>query len=355
MLRSTVIAVLIAASAGPCVAQTQATEKGRDIPGYFLPVPDDVSPQMRALVAAPPAPWDIHPKDIAEWKALVTRIANNAKAILPGMRQKLGVSIEPTTIGGVGAFILTPQTVAPENQNRVFLHFHGGAYVLNPGEAGTREGMLMAAFGRAKVISVDYRTSSDAPYPAALDDCVAVYRELLKTTPPQRIAVFGTSTGGGLSMALVLRAKQDGFAVPAAIAPGSPWADLTKTGDTFYTNNLVDNFQVSYDGYLKDLAYLYAGGRDLKDPMLSPIYGDLHGFPADDSDLRHSRPVPQFDGTHPSQAATVGRRGRASGLRSRIPCSTYDEPGCAGDARSIRGNRSLLRLSHAALSSADMG
>ena len=279
MLRSTAIVILIAASAAPCLAQTQAADKGRDIPGYFLPVPDDVSPQMRALVAAPPAPWDIHPKDIAEWKALVTRIADNAKAILPGMRQKLGVSIEPTTIGGVKAFVLAPKTIAPENQNRVFLHFHGGAYVLNPGEAGTREGMLMAAFGRAKVISVDYRTSSDAPYPAALDDCVAVYRELLKTTPPQKIAVFGTSTGGGLTMALVLRAKQDGFAVPAAIAPGSPWTDLTKTGDTFYTNNLVDNFQVSYDGYLKDSAYLYAGGRDLKDPMLSPIYGDLHGFP----------------------------------------------------------------------------
>src|SRR3984893_11122940 len=54
---------------------------------------------------------------------------------------------------------------------------------------------------------------------------------------------------------------------------------MTKTGDTFYSHNLVDNFQVSYDGYLKDSAYLYASGRDLKDPMLSPIYGDLKGFP----------------------------------------------------------------------------
>jgi monoterpene epsilon-lactone hydrolase len=102
---------------------------------------------------------------------------------------------------------------------------------------------------------------------------------LLKTVPARNIAVFGTSTGGGLSMSLVLRAKQDGFALPAAIAPGSPWADLTKTGDTFYSHNMVDNFQVSYDGYLKDSAYLYAGGHDLKDPMLSPVYGDLHGFP----------------------------------------------------------------------------
>ena len=168
---------------------------------------------------------------------------------------------------------------APENRSRVFLHFHGGAYVLNPGEAGTREGILMAGFGRGKVISVDYRTAPDHPYPAALDDCVAVYRELLNSVPAKNIGVVGTSTGGGLALALVLRAKQEGLPLPGALAPGSPWSDLTKTGDTFYTNDLVDNFQVSYDGYLADAAKVYANGRDLKDPMLSPIYGDLSGFP----------------------------------------------------------------------------
>src|SRR5262249_17267226 len=152
-------------------------------------------PEMRALIAAPPAPWDIHPKSIAEWKELVAKVAAPAKTLLPAMREKLGVSSEPATIGGVKVFVLTPKTIAPENQNRGLVHFHGGAYVVNPGEAGTREGILKAAFGRAKVISVDYTTSSDAPYPAALDDCMAVYRELVKTTPPQNIAVFGTSTG----------------------------------------------------------------------------------------------------------------------------------------------------------------
>jgi monoterpene epsilon-lactone hydrolase len=277
--RIVVVVSTFAVSATAVLAQNVSTDQGREIPAYTLPVPEDISPEMRPLVAAAPAPWDIHPKSIAEWKELVTKVAAPAKTLLPAMREKLGVKLEQATIGGVNVFVLTPQTIAPENQNRVFIHFHGGAYVLNPGEPGTREGTLMAGFGRAKVISVDYRTSSDAPYPAALDDSVAVYRELLKTVPPQRIAVFGTSTGGALTMALVLRARQEGLPLPAAIAPGSPWSDMTKTGDTFYSHNMVDNFQVSYDGYLKDSAYLYANGRDLKDPMLSPIYGDLKGFP----------------------------------------------------------------------------
>jgi len=164
-----------AVSATAVLAQTASPQQGREIPAYTLPVPEDISPQMRALVAAPPAPWDIHPKSIAEWKELVAKVAAPAKTLLPAMREKLGVKLEQATIGGVNVFVLTPQTIAPENQNRVFIHFHGGAYVINPGEPGTREGTLMAGFGHAKVISVDYRTSSDAPYPAALDDCVAVY------------------------------------------------------------------------------------------------------------------------------------------------------------------------------------
>jgi len=273
------IGLALAMSAVAAPAQTASTPQGREIPAYTLPVPEDISPEMRKLVGAPPLPWDIHPKSIAEWKELVAKVAAPAKTLLPAMREKLGVKQEQATIGGVNVFTLTPQTIAPENQNRVFIHFHGGAYVLQPGEPGTREGILMAGFGRAKVISVDYRTSSDAPYPAALDDCVAVYRDLLKTVPARKIAVFGTSTGGALTMALVLRARQEGLPLPAALAPGSPWSDMTKTGDTFYSHNLVDNFQVSYDGYLKESAVLYANGHDLKDPMLSPVYADLKGFP----------------------------------------------------------------------------
>jgi len=78
---------------------------------------------------------------------------------------------------------------------------------------------------------------------------------------------------------MVLRAKQDGLPLPAAIAPGTPMSDLTGSGDTFQTNAMVDNVLVAYGANCDKRASLYANGRDLKDPMLSPLFGDMHGFP----------------------------------------------------------------------------
>jgi epsilon-lactone hydrolase len=82
-----------------------------------------------------------------------------------------------------------------------------------------------------------------------------------------------------MTLAMVLRAIKEGLPLPAAIAPGTPWSDITETGDTYFANEMLDNVLVSYRGWLGDAAKLYANGTDLKDPMLSPIYGDFHGFP----------------------------------------------------------------------------
>jgi monoterpene epsilon-lactone hydrolase len=191
----------------------------------------------------------------------------------------MGVKVEPTTIAGVKAFIVTPGEIAEANRNRLLIHVHGGGYVLGPGEAGTPEAILMAGHGRIKVISIDYRMPPDFPYPAAIDDAMAVYKEVLKTTDAKKIGIFGTSTGGGMTLVMVLRAKAEGLALPGAIAPGAPWTDMTKTGDTYFTNDMVDDVLVSNDGWLGDAAVLYANGHDLKDPMLSPVYGDVKGFP----------------------------------------------------------------------------
>ena len=259
------------------IAQATATSP---VTGRALPVPDTVSPQLRAMITAGHSPiWNTHPKDATEWRTFVQQRAERAIQGLPALRQKLDVTVQQGVLGGVKVFIVTPRVVAPENANRVLVHVHGGGYVLSPGEAGTGEAIMMAGLGRFKVISIDYRMPPDHPYPAAMDDAMAVYREVVKLTDPRRVAIFGTSTGGGMTLAMVLRAKREGLPLPAAIAPGTPWTDMTKTGDSYFSNERIDNVLVSYDGWLGDAAKLYANGHDLKDPQLSPIYGDVTGFP----------------------------------------------------------------------------
>jgi len=280
-----VLALLLAVT--PCVAQPSppaanppAPPGARQVPARVVPVPDTVSPQMQAIIAQPYNPtWNVVPQSPAEWKAIVDKAAAAVVATLPEIRNALGVTVQPTTIAGVKAFVATPKVIPVRNRNRILVHVHGGAYVLSPGEAATKEAIELAGFGGFKVISVDYRMPPEFPYPAAMDDAMAVYRAVLKTTKAKNVGIFGTSTGGGMTLAMVLRAKMEHLPQPGAIAPGTPWSDMTKTGDSFYANEMVDNVLVSDDGFLHAAALLYANGHDLKDPLLSPVYGDMHGFP----------------------------------------------------------------------------
>ena len=232
----------------PAAAQSAPTGI-REVPPRSIPVPDTVSPQMQAIIARPFNPnFNLTPETLTDWKKRVDDAARNVVAGLPKIRETLGVTVEPTTITGVRAFVVTPKSIPPSNSERVLLHLHGGVRVFNPGEAGTREAILMAGFAGFKVISVDYRMPPDHPFPAALDDAVSAYRELLKTTSPENIGIFGTSAGGSLTLTTLLRAKMEGLPMPGAIAPGTPTVDLTKTGDSLFTNAFVDNVLGTQDG-----------------------------------------------------------------------------------------------------------
>lgn len=276
--------VLTAALAIPMLARAQdaAPRHGdaRPIPARILPVPDTVSPALRQRIAAPyPPGWDSVPADDAGWRALQAASAAAVEPHLPALRAALDIRVERTSIAGVRAFLITPAELPAENEHRLLLHFHGGGYVLFPGESGAGEAMLMASHGRFRCLSVDYRMPPDHPFPAALNDAIAVWRALLGERDPRRMAIFGSSAGGGLTLAMLLRARQEDLPFPAAIAPGTPWCDLTGAGDSLQANAYVDNVLVSPAGWIAGAARLYASGRDLADPMLSPINGDFTGFP----------------------------------------------------------------------------
>jgi epsilon-lactone hydrolase len=276
-------AVPMAAVVPPVPSGGQSAPPGlapRRVPAKLLPVPGTVSPALQERIAAPyPAGWDAVPRTAAEWKAMSARSAAEVAPHLPTIRQRLRVGVEAARIAGVGVFVVTPEEMPSANRDRLLVHLHGGGYVLYPGEAGAGEAMLMAGHGRFKVVSVDYRMPPDFPFPAALDDATAVWRALLADRDPRRMAVFGSSAGGGLTLAMVLRARAEGVPLPAAIAPGTPWADLTGTGDSVEANAYVDNVLVSNSGWVGAAAALYAAGRDLRDPFISPLHGDFQGLP----------------------------------------------------------------------------
>jgi len=265
---------------GAAAGLPQAVRAEDVCPARTYPVPETASPELQALIVSRKGAtgWKLKPASNQQWHEIVdasTVVIEKRDETWPA---KYGVTVRETRMDGVRAFWVTPKVLPKRNRNRVLLNFHGGAYVYAPGRAGLEDAILMASRG-FRVLSVDYRMAPDYPYPAAIDDAETVFRALAKKVRLRRIGVFGTSTGGGITLALILRCKKKGHPLPGAIWAGTPWSDLSKTGDSYFTNEFVDTGLVSYDGVLEAAALSYAGGRDLRDPELSPVYGEFKGFP----------------------------------------------------------------------------
>jgi acetyl esterase/lipase len=297
---------------GPVSAEEVPAAAVRDIPARWLPVPGTVSPELAAIIGRPLAPgWDTLPGSDEDWRAIVAASAAQAAPDIARIKAAYGLRVTPDRIAGVPVFRIEPAHRAAEAEGRTLLHLHGGGYVFFPGEAGAGEGMLMAALAGWPVISVDYRMPPDHPFPAALGDALAVWRALSAEGDPGRIGVFGASAGGGLTLALMLAARAEKLPLPGAIAPGTPWADLSGAGDTLAANAFVDNVLVSPKGWISAAAALYAGDHDLADPRLSPLNGDFAGLP----------PAMLTSGTRDlllSQTVRTHRRLRAAGVPAEL-------------------------------------
>lgn len=254
----------------------------RKVPARIIPVPMTVSSQLQKNIALPLDPlMYVEPKTMQQWREIVAKGEGAVTESLMKSATKLfTVDVKAEVIGGVKTHLVAPKTLPEKNQNRLLLYVHGGGYILNGGEGSVPEAMAMAHYGQINVISIDYRMLPDHPFPAGLEDVIAVYKEVLKKYKPENIGFFGTSAGSGLTAAAMLKLRDLNLPQPAVIGLGTPFMDITKTGDSYYTNQDIDNFLVTYDGLLKSIAKLYAGSYDMKDPLISPIYGDFaKGFP----------------------------------------------------------------------------
>ncbi len=248
-----------------------------------IPVPAGASEALQTAIGghtlADNSSLQKAPTNEAQW---LENIAENdawmAAPVSP-LLDVVSVHVVKDEIAGVKVHRVTPEAVTAENKGRLFLYIHGGAYIYGAGDAGIFEAILIADRIEIPVISVDYRMPPRHPFPAALDDVVDVYRDLVESRSASSIIIGGTSAGGGLSLAVVHRLKELGASVPGATYLGTPWADLTKTGDTLYTNEGLDRVIPTYDGFVGAAARLYAGSHDMTDPLISPVYGEFTGFP----------------------------------------------------------------------------
>lgn len=183
---------------------------------------------------------------------------------------------ETTQCSGVSCLWTHPPTLRRDDQ--ILLYLHGGGYV--SGCAQTLIGLphAMAAACGLRVLSIDYRLAPEHPFPAALDDITAVYRYLLEAGfGGSDLGVFGESAGGGLALAAIHRLHQEELASPAALVVLSPWADLSLDGDTGHSLRHADPFLELTS--LRAWAKAYAGGRSLREPLISPLMGEFTDFP----------------------------------------------------------------------------
>ena len=216
------------------------------------------------------------PDDAAEWKE---RIAVMDTFIAMGFEGQPGLQDTPTEliqVDGVDVYVITPEGADTGDDAPILYDIHGGALIAGGGEVCRLMGISAARRAGLHTWAVDYRMPPDHPYPTPLDDCVAVYRALLEVKPAERIVVAGGSAGGNLAAALMLRARAEGLPMPKALMLFTPEVDLTESGDTFDTNEGVDYVLLKR---LTESIALYANGHDLTDPFLSPLFGDVSGFP----------------------------------------------------------------------------
>ena len=238
-----------------------------------VPVPQTVSPEAQKSIGraepdqGPPQPLEARRKGTDAYTA---RARVEWTKLCPN-------TIVEDKIAGVPVRIVTPEGMPDKNKDKVLLNLHGGGF--NSDSGSYTESIPIASYTGIKVVAVLYRLSPEVKFPAAVDDSIAVYKELLKTYKPNHIVIYGTSAGAILTAEVAAKIKQLGLPMPAALGIFSGMGDFARPGDSiamYALRGLVGHLDPPEPGAHDPF---YVAETDPKDPILSPIYGDLHGLP----------------------------------------------------------------------------
>ena len=185
-----------------------------------------------------------------------------------------GIDVVPTCVNGLAAEWILPRGV---NKDAAIFYTHGGGYV--SGSCSDHRSFVARVVSQSGVgaFLFEYRLAPENPFPAALEDSVGAYRWLLEQgISPSKIVIAGESAGGGLCLATLLALRDRGIPLPSAAVAVSPWTDLKCTGESYRTKNQVS---VAPEGSWTLFSKYYVGENDPCLPLISPLYGDLHGLP----------------------------------------------------------------------------
>jgi monoterpene epsilon-lactone hydrolase len=269
---------------------------GTSVPAQTLPTAPQVQIANPQPVATPPVPKTVSSKaqqdmqeyeeaqnssqkqpffssSVAEQRAFWDR---RQKTMSEDMLKSYPVQIEESKMAGVPVLLLSPMKMEDRNRARILINVHGGAF--NTDAGSLVENIPIVYLSGIRVIAVKYRLAPENPFPAAVEDAIAVYNEVLKNYKPQNIGLYGTSAGAALTAETAAKIKQLGLPMPAALGFFSGWADFSLPGDSmswFTIGGLAA--KKSGDDLLRSNPYV--GHTDLKDPVLSPLYSDLKGYP----------------------------------------------------------------------------
>ena len=248
---------------------------GTDVVTRVVPVPRTVSPEAQKRlaratsdVAGPPSTIEQQRAGVDAWQAGATK---DALQLFP-------VNMTTSTIAGIPVRIVTPLALAADKQNKVLINVHGGGFAVDSGSFV--EPIPIANLTGVKVVSVLYRMAPEHPFPAAVDDTVAVYRELLKQYKPQHIGIYGSSAGAILTAEVTVKLRQLGLPLPAVTGIFSGSGDMSLAGDStalYGLNGFAGYHATPHPGDAPMSAYV--GATSPTDPVLSPLYANLNGFP----------------------------------------------------------------------------